>query len=177
MSDNRLIDDINQTLREAQAQALEMLNHKLITTNWTVGKLIFDSERIEPYCLKKISQLAESLRAAYGLNIADEQLLLNRKFYTTYPIFKKISLQLSWAHYIALMELEDELARAFYQRQTEKGKWDSHLLKANMANELFEKFKKTEHKNDVFHQDTKPLHATKQETFTIDEHLRNFLNI
>lgn len=176
MSDNRLIDTIDQTFREAQAQALEMLNHTLITTNWTVGKLIFESEAQAQPDIQKIRLLAESLRAAYDLNMEDEQLVLNLKFYTTYPIFRKISLQLSWAHYIALMEIEDELARAFYQRQTEKGKWDSQLLSVNIANGLFEKFKKTEHKNDLFNQDHKKIKTTKKEAFRMDIHLQKFLN-
>ena len=174
MSNNRLIDQIDHTLRTAQSQALDILNQKLLTTNWTLGKLICEAENQGLFDLQQVQQLSDSLAGAHGLHLEKEQLELCRKFYISYPIFPKISMQLNWSHYIELMNLDDELARAFYQRQTEKGNWDTVILKQQMEMGLFENFKNTEHKTQFIEQ---PLKAnSKNNTPKVDIHLQKFIN-
>ena len=151
-----------------------MLNQKLITTNWTLGKLICEAEKKELFNPDQFQQLSESLAAAYGLYLEKEHLVLYRKFYKTYPIFPKISMQLNWSHYIELMQLDDELERAFYQRQTEKADWDSVLLKQQIEKGLFEKFKNTEHKTNLMGQSLKS--NLKNNTDKVDIHLQKFIN-
>jgi predicted nuclease of restriction endonuclease-like (RecB) superfamily len=60
-----------------------------------------------------------------------------RLLYLHYPISQKPSDLLSWSHYVELLKLDDDLERAFYEKQAITEKWSVPELKRQKDASLF----------------------------------------
>jgi len=61
-----------------------------------------------------------------------------------YPIVRTLSGQLSWSHYLDLIEIENDKARAFYQNQTILHSWSVRELRKHIKTNLYENTSKQE---------------------------------
>ena len=52
-----------------------------------------------------------------------------RQFHLAYPICAKLSLKLSWSHWVGLLKVGDALERSFYQQQIIEEEWNVPELK------------------------------------------------
>jgi predicted nuclease of restriction endonuclease-like (RecB) superfamily len=60
-----------------------------------------------------------------------------RVFYLRYPISEMPSHQLSWSHYLELLNLDDDLERGFYEKRSIAERWSVAELKPQKASSLF----------------------------------------
>lgn len=61
------------------------------------------------------------------------------RFYKVYPIVVTVSPQLSWSHYVELIELENRKERLFYEQKTILFSWSVRELRNNINNHLYQK--------------------------------------
>ncbi|MDR2395141.1 MAG: PDDEXK nuclease domain-containing protein [Endomicrobium sp.] len=66
-----------------------------------------------------------------------------------YPIFQTVSGKLSWSHYSELLTVSDDLARAFYEKQSIKENWSFRELKKQIGTALFQRLALSKDKKSV----------------------------
>jgi predicted nuclease of restriction endonuclease-like (RecB) superfamily len=60
-----------------------------------------------------------------------------------------VSGKLSWSHYAELLSVSDDLARTFYEKQTEKENWSFREMKRQINSSLFERLALSKDKKKV----------------------------
>lgn len=148
MPTHSLIDPIHAALRRADQNARKLINTELLTSNWEIGKILTENEN--PLNQVNLSLLIDRLHLQHGVKLIESDLQFYKTFYKQNPILHKVSKELCWAHYLLLIPITDELARAFYQWQAEKEKWSPQVLKKYLQIELFEKFKQMRSSNKQY---------------------------
>jgi len=88
----------------------------MLNLYWNIGKIIMEiqqgNERAT-YGDAVLEKLSEKLTNEFGKGFSSINLRTMRKFYLTYPIWKTVSAQLSWSHYLELIKIEEEHKRKY----------------------------------------------------------------
>ena len=122
--------------------------------------------RSERYGEKIIPELAKQLTERYGKGFDKSALYLFVKFYTLYPeivvtvsqqssddqgnkIVETVSQQsatvtprqnmLSWSHYVKLIQVTDDDARAWYEKEAYEQTWSVRTLKRNISTQYYDR--------------------------------------
>ena len=95
------------------------------------------NERAE-YGAEIIKKLAKELSAEYGKGFTKSNLYSFYSFYKTYPeIFRtpsgKSNGLLSWSHYAVLLQVKDEKARDWYEKEAAEQTWSVCTLQRNIS--------------------------------------------
>jgi len=150
---NQLLDNIGTTLQRAKENALRAINHELVKANWEIGKYIVEYEQQgnekADYGSSLLTTLAKDLKTAYGKGFSKSTVYLCRQFYIKYPIFQTLSGKLSWSHYAELLTVSDDLARAFYEKQSVIENWSFRELKRQVNTALFQRLALSKDKDGV----------------------------
>jgi predicted nuclease of restriction endonuclease-like (RecB) superfamily len=85
-----------------------------------------------------------------------------------------VSAQLSWSHYVELIELEDEKERQFYEKKIIKNSWSIRELREQIKNQLYQN---TSEKELIDIQKTITPAVTDLQKLFKPEYDLNFLNI
>ena len=118
---NDIISDMRGIIDAAQESVYNAININLIRRNWLLGYRIaeeeFGGENRAEYGAEIIKKLSKELSAIYGKGFTKSSLYSFYSFYKTFPeIFQtvsgKLKPMLSWSHYIALIQVSDDTARA-----------------------------------------------------------------
>jgi hypothetical protein len=137
----QLLEQISDTYRQGQIQAVQAVNTHLIETYWRVGQHIVEFEQRGKaragYGTALIAELAKDLNLRHGKGFSRSNLVYMRLLYQRYPISQKPSHQLSWSHYVELLKIDDELERGFYEKQAIAERWSVPELKRQKAASLF----------------------------------------
>lgn len=78
------------------------------------------------------------------LGIKRQRLYEIIKFYRCYEIVRTVSGQLSWSHYLDLIEIENSEERSFYQNKAILHSWSVRNLRKQISNNLYESTSKKE---------------------------------
>ena len=144
ITDN-LLTDICNIIENAQKIAIKTVNITLVMRNWLLGQRIasenMDGNRSERYGAGIIEELADKLTNLYGKGFDKRALYRYVKFYQLYPeivgtvspqsirtdsdkIMETVSPQsqmryrlLSWSHYERLIQIENPVKRAWYEKE------------------------------------------------------------
>ena len=106
------------------------------------------------YGAEIIKKLAKELSAEYGRGYTKSNLYSFYSFYKTYPeIFqtssgKSVGL-LSWSHYAALLQVKDEKARDWYEKEAVEQTWSVRTLQRNISSQYYYRMLKTQKKELV----------------------------
>ncbi len=113
------------------------MNLTLVHRNWLLGKRIAEEElngdsRAE-YGAEVIKKLARELNEQYGKGYTKTNLYNFYSFYKLYPeIFHsesgKSNATLSWTHYRVLLQVKDEEAGAWYEKEALRETWSVKTL-------------------------------------------------
>ncbi len=132
-----LVDELKSLISDRKSQAYKAVDNIKVQTYWQIGERIVREE------------LKNKNRAEYGKYLIDnlavdigiEYKLLYRivRFFRIYPILVTLSRELSWSHYIELMELPNNRMRLFYEYKTIKNSWSVRELRDNIRNNLYQK--------------------------------------
>lgn len=119
-----LLLNIGDILENGRKQSCRIVNNVLIMAYWEIGKSIVEFEQKgkvkAEYGTKLLEHLSRDLKFRYGKGFCRRNILDMRRFYLLYPIWRTVSAELSWSHYIQLISIENELARSFYEKQGEQ---------------------------------------------------------
>ena len=151
-----ILTDISSLIEKAKHVAYQSVNILLIQRNWMIGKRIHDEElkntRKENYGLEIIKTLSKKLTAKYGKGFSYRSLYSFLDFFKCYPnILQTASAQsfLSWSHYLVLMQVDDQEARAWYEKEALSQSWSVRTLQRNVSTQYYYRILKSQKKDLV----------------------------
>lgn len=166
---SNLLTDTSTIIESAKNAAFRSVNVVLVQRNWLLGKRIAeeqlgDQTREELYGQKIVETLAQQLTEQYGSGFDRSTLYKYIRFYQCFPnIVDTASPQsflLSWSHYRTLLQVDDEVARKWYETEAVKEVWSVKTLQRNISSQYYYRLLKTPAPEKVkaeMHQLTQPL--------------------
>ena len=132
-----LLHELRGLIDKGKIQAYKAVDNILVETRWQMGERIVREELNNKDRADYSTFLIDSL--ASDLKIRKRELYEIIKFYRTYPIVRTLSAQLSWSHYLALVEIENEKERLFYQNRAIIHSWSVRELEGQIKGQLYQK--------------------------------------
>ncbi|NOQ55547.1 MAG: DUF1016 family protein [Nanohaloarchaea archaeon] len=133
---NQILTDIRSILQKGISKAYKAVDNLKVQTYWQIGERIVREE------------LNHKDRANYGkglikklssdLNIHERTLYRILKFYNVYPILTTVLSELSWSHYVVLIDIDIVKIRRFYEIKTVDECWSVRELKKRIAENAYE---------------------------------------
>ena len=176
ITDN-LLTDICNIIENAQKTAIKTVNITLVMRNWLLGQRIasenMDGNRSERYGAGIIEELADKLTNLYGKGFDKRALYRYVKFYQLYPeivgtvspqsirtdsdkIMETVSPQsqmryrlLSWSHYERLIQIENPVERAWYEKEAIEQSWSVRTLRRNVDTQYYNRMLLSVDKNSI----------------------------
>lgn len=141
-----ILTDMRGIIETARDSAFQAVNVALVKRNWLLGRRIAEEElkgdsRAE-YGLEIIKTLSKELTDEYGKGFAKSNLYSFYSFYKTFPeIFQTASGKslplLSWSHYLTLLRVKDDAARAWYAKEAAEQTWAVRTLQRNIDSQYY----------------------------------------
>ncbi len=138
--------EIKERIRQAQYDALKIVNKQLILLYWDIGKLIVDRQETLGWGKSIVENLSSDLRKEFpgikGFSV--QNLWYMRQFFSIYYNDSKLQPlvgEISWAkHLVVLSRCKDNLERAFYIKMTKKFGWSKNVLIHQIENKSYQKY-------------------------------------
>jgi predicted nuclease of restriction endonuclease-like (RecB) superfamily len=140
-----LIAEIKERVRQAQYEALQVVNVHLINLYWEIGRSISEKQS-ESWGKTLVPTLSRELQNEFpGVGgFSEGNLWLMAQLYTEYqgvenlvPLVREIS----WSKHISILKkCKDNLEREFYIRATRKFGWTKNVLIHQIENKTYEKY-------------------------------------
>lgn len=121
-----LLTDASTIIEQAKVVAYRSVNVVLVKRNWLLGKriseeMLCDQTREELYGQNIVTNLAKQLTEQYGSGFDRGSLYMYVRFYQSFPNIVdtvcKQSFLLTWSHYRTLLQVDDEVARLWYENE------------------------------------------------------------
>jgi len=178
---NKLLNNIGVILEQGRKQAIKIVNEILVKTYWEIGRQIVEYENRNKenagYGGKLFEKLARDLKLRYGKGFSRSNVIYMRLLYKNYQKEQTLSDQLSWSHYVALLIIDEDLERSFYEKQCIKEKWSTRELKRQMNSALFYRIALSKDKKGVLELSKKGQIIEKTEDIVKDPYILEFLKI
>ena len=165
-----ILKDMCGIIESSRKAAYQAVNTTLVQRNWLLGYRIaseeLQGEERAKYGAEIIKKLSKELSAEYGKGFTKSNLYSFYAFYKTYPqIFQtasgKSSGLLSWSHYAALLQVNDEKARAWYEKEAAAQTWSVRTLQRNISSQYYYRMLQTQ-RQDLVENEMKELTAKYQ---------------
>lgn len=141
-----ILKDMCGIIESSQKTAYQAVNATLVQRNWMIGYRIaeeeFGGEERSEYGVKTIKNLSEELTTRYGKGYDRGNLYHCLKFYKLFPeivasLRQQSGVLLSWTHYRVLLQVEDEQARAWYEKEAAEQTWSVRTLQRNVSSQYY----------------------------------------
>lgn len=164
---DNILAGVIDLLENARRTAARTVNSIMTATYWEIGRRIVEVEQggevRAGYGEELMMQLSRDLSSRFGRGFKHSNLFQMRAFYQTYPnivqtvsgqsgakIFQTVSgkfdladvakrFPLSWSHYVALLSVENEQGREFYETEALRGGWSVRQLNRQIGTQFFER--------------------------------------
>ncbi len=165
-----ILKDMCGIIESSQKAAYQAVNTALVRRNWLLGYRIASEEmrgkERAKYGAEIIKKLAKELSAEYGKGFTKSNLYSFYAFYKTYPeIFQTASGKsqklLSWSHYAVLLQVDNEKARAWYEKEAMEQTWSVRTLQRNVSSQYYYRMLQTQ-KREIVEEEMKELTAEYQ---------------
>ena len=149
---SNLLTDTSTIIESAKNAAFRSVNVVLVQRNWLLGKRIAeeqlgDQTREELYGQKIVETLAQQLTEQYGSGFDFSSLYKYIRFYQCFPDILDAaspkSFLLTWTHYRILLQVDDEVARQWYENEAAKEVWSTKTLQRNISSQYYYRLLKT----------------------------------
>lgn len=140
------LTDIKGRIRQAQYDALRVVNQQLIALYSDMGRMIVEKQETEGWGKSVVEQLSKDLQSEFpGISGFSVRNIWNmRLFYLTYRdnlILQPLVAEIAWSHNVLIMEkCKDGLQREFYLKMTRKFGWTKNVLAHQLAGKTYEKY-------------------------------------
>ena len=155
---DNIFSDLKNIIDLSQKQAYQAINTALVYRNWLIGYRIAEVElkgedRAE-YGTTLIRKLSKELTNGYGKGYTKTNLYSFYSFYKMYPnIFHSVSRKsaplLSWTHYRTLIQVKDDKARNWYEKEAIEQTWSVRTLQRNISSQYYYRILKSQQKELV----------------------------
>ncbi len=153
-----ILKDMCGIIESSRNNAYKAVNMALIQRNWLIGYRIAEEElkgesRAE-YGASVIKKLSDNLQTIYGKGFTKSNLYSFYSFYKAYPkIFQTLSGKfesvLSWSHYLILLQVQDEHARKWYEKEANAQMWSVRTLQRNVSSQYYYRILKSQNPEHV----------------------------
>lgn len=166
-----ILKDMCGIIESSQKAAYQAVNTALIRRNWLLGYRIaseeMQGEERAKYGAEIIKRLAKDLSAEYGKGYTKSNLYSFYSFYKTYPeilqtLSGKSQKLLSWSHYAVLLQVNDEKARAWYEKEAIEQTWSVRTLQRNISSQYYHRILQTQ-KREIVENEMRELTAEYQD--------------
>jgi len=140
-----LVADIRRLIESARARAAAAVNAELTLLYWRIGKRIHDEilkGKRAQYGEEIVTTLSAELTTDYGKGFDVKNLWRMVQFaccFSNEKIVVTLSRQLNWSHFVAILPVEDPLAREFYAEMCRMERWSVRTLRKKIGSMLFER--------------------------------------
>lgn len=149
---NPIFEEIRNLVNNSRNKVYTAVNTEMLNLYWNIGKTIMEiqqgNERAT-YGDEVLEKLSQRLTSEFGKGFSARNLRTMRKFYITYPIWKTVSANLSWSHYLELIKIEEEPKRNFYLKETINSRWSVRELQRQRDSLLYERLVLSANKEKV----------------------------
>jgi hypothetical protein len=136
-----LLDQISTSFVAGQTRAIRAVNASATETYWKIGRHIVEFEQKgkirADYGSRLLDRLSCDLRLRHGKGFSRSNIVYMRMLYLAYEKRQTLSDELSWSHYIELLQIDDPLERDFYLHQSAAEKWSLRELRRQIKSALF----------------------------------------
>lgn len=153
-----ILKDMCGIIESSRKAAYQAVNIALVQRNWLIGYRIAEEElqgevRSE-YGLKIIKKLSKELTERYGKGYDRTNLYHCLRFYKMFPqivdtVCRQSEGLLSWSHYRALLQVEDEKARVWYEKEALGQTWGVRTLQRNISSQYYYRMLQAQRKDLV----------------------------
>ncbi|MFD6894112.1 YhcG family protein [Rhodococcus sp. NPDC060086] len=140
-----LFGQVSALIEQTRAAVATQANAALTLMNWQIGHLIDTevlAEQRAEYAQEIVVTLSRRLTKRYGRGFDRANLYRMRQFAQVFPdrdIVATLSRQLSWSHFIVLVAVDHDAARAFYIQQTLDARLSVRALRDLIGRQGFER--------------------------------------
>lgn len=203
----RLLTQFVELLDASRRASARVVNSIMTATYWEIGRRIVEieqqgKERADYYGEEIVDRLSEDLTERFGRGFKRSNLFQMRQFFLAYEKivqtlsgqsqnivqtpsaqfdFREISkhFPLSWSHYVKLLAVRNEDARAFYEREALRGGWSVRGLDRQINSQFYERALLSKNKAAMLEKGEKPK---PEDAVSADEEIRDpfvleFLNL
>ena len=155
---DNVLEDVCSIIESARDYAYQSVNIALVERNWFIGYRIAEEElkgaNRANYGTEIIKKLSKELNEEYGKGFDTRNLYYCLKFYKMFPnilntVCAKSNILLSWSHYRTLLQVEDEKARNWYEKETLEQTWNVRTLQRNVSSQYYYRLLKSQVKEPV----------------------------
>ena len=167
---NDIVKDMRGIIESSREAAYKAVNTTLVQRNWLIGYRIAEEElqgeERSEYGLQIIKSLSKELTKIYGKGYDRSNLYHCLRFYKMFPeivdtLCRQSERLLSWSHYRALLQVEDKVARAWYEEQAVEQTWSVRTLQRNVSSQYYYRMLQTQ-KKELVEQEMKELTSSYQ---------------
>lgn len=189
-----VLGDVIKLLESGRRAAARSVNSIMTVSYWKIGWRIIDSEQQGKgravYGTSLIKRLSADLKAKVGRGYSERNLEQMRRFYNLWPLpqtvppnadFETISqyFPLPWSHYVKLMSVRSEEARAFYETESLRNGWSLRQLNRQISTQFYERTLLSKNKAAMLVKESEPREgeSTSPEAEIKDPFVLEFLNL
>ncbi|MDP2755176.1 MAG: PDDEXK nuclease domain-containing protein, partial [Nitrospirota bacterium] len=140
-----LVEAIGIILRQARHKAFQDVDRTLTMAYWQIGRHIVvyeqENDMKADYGSELLDRVAYDLRKKYGRGFSRSNVFNFRRLYLDYPKIQSVPGFLSWTHIVALLSVDDNLSRRFYERECTANRWSTRELERQIDSMLFEQYR------------------------------------
>ena len=183
---NNLYNKIVTLIENAKRNIVTNVNREITLLYWNIGKDITENilknERAE-YGKFVINELSKRLIVNYGRGYGKRNIFRMIKFYDYFPDFRivaTLSQQLSWSHFVVLLQLSDNIKREFYTTMCLNENWSVRTLRERIGSALFERTAISKKPEETIKNELQLLREENKMTpdlFFRDPYVLDFLNL
>ncbi len=143
---DNILNDVQSIIDVSQREAYRAVNTILSQRNWLIGYRIAEEElagenRAE-YGAEVIKELSRGLTKKYGKGYDRSNLYHCLRFYKAFPeivdtVCRQSGIRLSWSHYRTLLQVHDEAARKWYEKEAYEQTWSVRTLQRNIDTQYY----------------------------------------
>ena len=149
-----VLSDVIDMLAAGRQAAARSVNSIMTVSYWKIGWRIVESEQRgderATYGESLINRLSVDLKQRVGRGFSERNLEQMRRFYLLWPVPETVPAEsafellsqyfpLPWSHYVKLMSVRSEEARAFYETESLKNGWSLRQLRRQMSTQFYER--------------------------------------
>ena len=177
-------DQIYKTIRNlvitAKQQIYSSVNASMLEAYWNTGKEIYktcgENDRAT-YGKQIIKYISEKLTAEFGKGFSGRNLRNMRQLYLAFPDFTSIHPQLSWSHYLLLMNIPNKEVRTFYLEEAVKSGWSVRQLERQINTMFYQRLLASRDKKSVSKEIQKLSPKPEYENIIKDPYVLEFLDL
>ena len=138
--DDAFFEKVAKAVRSSRKVAQEVLVHSMLQAYWRIGALATQAVRENPGQEEAVlEEVSCALVRESGSGFSVPALRMMQRLHELFPDPERLCPQLSWAHYLILMDVEDARARQWYLERAHSRSWTVTHLEQNIAGNLYER--------------------------------------